>query len=159
MELILLSIVVSVAIIVMTYTQQKKGSAAIEELTSNNHFQVYNYAKKHLLFIVAFGIVAVIASYFAFQDGENLGIALGIILVTTIIGEPVINYKNMRFYYNETSCILEGKHIRYRSIKEFRPKAFNILKQQEVITMSGEKFRVNKDVAEIIKTEMSKKKK
>jgi len=158
-QVILLSVVVSIAILVMAYIQQRKNSAAIDEITSNNNFQVYDYAKKRFIIVIAFGILAIVASFFAFEEGKELGVALSIVLITSVIGEPIINYKNLRFYYNETSCILEGKHVRYRSIKEFRPKAFNILKQQEVITLSGEKFRVEKSVADIIKDEMSKKKK
>ena len=159
MELMLLSIVVSIAILAMAYTQQSKKKVLIEEIISNNTFQVYDYARGHVIGIVIFGVIAAIASYFAFQDGDEIGVALAIVLLSTVVGEPIINYQNMRFYYNDTSCILDGKLVRYRSIKEFRPKAFNVFKQQEVVTMSGEKHRVEKKVADLIKELMNKDKK
>ena len=158
MELLLLSIVVSFAVLAMSYTQQKKNKIKIEEIINNNTFQVYDYAKKRLIAIVIFGILSAVAAYFAFKDGDNIGIAMAIILLSTVVGEPIINYQNMRLYYNDTSCVLDGKLIRYRSIKEFRPKAFNIFKHQDVVTMTGEKYRVEKNVADLIKEMMSKKK-
>ena len=137
--------------------QQRKKKVVIAELVANNYFQEYNYAKKMLWFFITFAVLGVIMAFISFTGSKETDIAISIILLFVVFGEPIILYPDMRFYYNDTSCILEDKLIRYKSIKEIRPRPMYpaFLKQMEVVTMNDEKIRTRKDITEII--EMKKK--
>jgi len=155
-SIILLSLVASVATLIFMYMQRRKKKAVIMELLANNYFQEYNYAKKLLAILIVFAVLGVIMGVLAFMEGEDTGIALSIILIFMVFGEPIIMYPDMRFYYNDTSCILEDKLIRYKSIKEIRPRPLYpaFLKQMEVVTINNDKIRTRKDITEIIETKM-----
>jgi hypothetical protein len=154
--IILLSLVASVATLVFTYVQHRKKKAVIMELLANNYFQEYNYAKKMLLFFVSFAVLGVIMAILSFTENKETDIAISIILLFVVFGEPLIVYPDLRFYYNDTSCILEDKLIRYKSIKEIRPRPLYpaFLKQMEVVTINNDKIRTRKDITEIIETKM-----
>ena len=152
MNIILLSFIASIATTIFMVVQRRKKKAVITELVANNFFQEYNYAKKLLWFFISFAVMGSIMAYLSFLEGKDTGIAVSIILLFVVFGEPIIMYPDLRFYYNDTSCILEDKLIRYKSIKEIRRKPMSpaFLKQMEVITINNDKIKTRKDITEII---------
>ena len=156
MYIILLSLVASVATIIFLFVQRRKKKAVITELIANNSFQEYNYAKKMLWFFISFAILGVVLSILSFMEGKEEGIAISIVLLFVVLGEPILMYPDLRFYYNDTSCIIEDKLVRYKSIKEIRPRPLfpAFLKQVIIITINNDRLRTRRDIADIIETKM-----
>ena len=154
-NLILLSFIASAALTVFTFMQERKKTTTLNELKANNNFQEYKYANTYFVLLGILAILSLVMIYFSISSGEETSIALSIILITVVIVEPLIIYRNLKFFYNDTSCIIEDKLVRYKSIKEFRPAlSLPLFKKLELVTLNNEKFKVDKKIADLIETKM-----
>ena len=119
------------------YQRFKEAKTNIKDALSKNEYNNTFYGKGLLVLIVSLIVFAISSIIFSINTNGYPTIALGVVLVFLGLGE-LLNFQNSHtIYYNDDAIIVNGKHIRYRSIKSLKTKGFR--KQSlDITTLKGD---------------------
>ena len=133
---------VGVAYLIYRYLTNKRANDRISLLSEGIKFECLNYSKAAVI-AVGFLMILPIGSFiYALTTKDNDLIAIFLAFVFLFLAEWVNLMLSLRFYYNDTSCIINNKIVQYKSIKTIIKRVGNPLGRYTLITYSGEKLSI-----------------
>lgn len=145
--LMLLVSVFSIGLQTKTYLNNRR---VCEEAFKHSSYDFIYQSRVYILFHLTLFIGSAIAFFYGFKTKDTTTIALGIISLGIGITEVLAVDTNVKFYYNDSGIITNGKVIKYRSIKEIKRKRLAIGKMYDLITLSNDNYRINRKAVDII---------
>ena len=126
--------------LVTLYFQYQRFTEAKTNIKKAFHKNVYEstfYGKGILVLMVSLIVFGLSSIIFSINTNDYTTISLGVVLVCLGLGE-LLNFQNSHtIYYNDDAIIVNGKYIRYRSIKSLKTRGFR--KQTlDITTLKGD---------------------
>ena len=121
------------------------------DLIKNNKFECLNYAKTSAIVLSLATILPLGCLIYSFSVKEEALIAASLACTIVSFAEVMNVLLMLKFYHNESSCIIKDKIIRYKSIKRIVRKPGNPFGRYVIYTFNGEQYDLLKEPAAIIK--------
>ena len=150
MVIILFSTALAFVFIYFNYVNWQKKMKQIEVVKqSHSDLQVFNYSKSFVIIHAIAAVLALVFGIVSFKDGE-INLAFGTALAGSFVGQIFSTLTNRQLYYNDKGFVMNGKFVRYKSIKEF-VQSKRLLTTVTIVTFNKESCRMPIQPAQLIK--------
>jgi len=122
------------------------------ELIETNKFQCLNYAKTSAIVLSLATILPLGCLIYSFYVKEEALIAASLACTIVSFAEVMNVFLMFKFYYNESSCLIKDKVIRYKSIKRIVRKPGIPFGRYVIYTFNNEQYDLSKEPATIVKS-------
>ena len=153
----LLCIIVGVAYLASRIYKETKNKAKLKE----HDLSKYECSTFYIPVIIALLIMIAMSVYvmiWGLNNNSEVHSSMGVIMILMGIAEIYYAYNEMRLYYNDKFCLLNGKRISYSHIKRVSPKSILFITKGEVELYSGETINVYKKALDIIRDKLENRK-
>ncbi len=107
------------------------------------------------IFLAVMGAVTIYLNY-TFSPTEQINTAMGIVIVFAAIGSYFSMSTQNRFYYNDAGIIVEGKYIRYKSVKKVDAKRSLGKKNYTLHTFQNEEILISAKTSQFLEERLKK---
>lgn len=155
MNVTILCAIVGVAYLASRIYKEKKNQDKLKEYDLTK-YQCAKFSTGVIIALAVMIVLSVIVFIWGIQNKSEVHSSIGIIMFIMGFAEIYYAYMEMRLYYNDKFCILNGKRISYNHIKAVTPKSILFIAKGMVELYSGEKINVYKKALDIIREYIKK---
>ncbi|MCI6272153.1 MAG: hypothetical protein MR601_04295 [Erysipelotrichaceae bacterium] len=156
MLLVIATIVLAGFVLYMKIKEYKELKNIYSEILENKKFEKLDLQKNSYiiaLILIIFGIISIV---FGIILKEVSTATMGLLIILLILSEVMTSkFKNV-YYYNDSNFVVNGKILRYKSIKKIDIGKFPF-RQSNITTLSNENYVVAKKFALFLKDKINKK--
>lgn len=156
MLLVIATIVLASFVLYMKIKEYKELKNIYSEILENKKFEKLDLQKNSYiiaLILIIFGIISIV---FGIILKEVSTATMGLLIILLILSEVMTSkFKNV-YYYNDSNFVVNGKILRYKSIKKIDIGKFPF-RQSNITTLSNENYVVAKKFALFLKDKINKK--
>lgn len=156
MLLVIATIVLAGFVLYMKIKEYKELKNIYSEILENKKFEKLDLQKNSYiiaLILIMFGIISIV---FGIILKEVSTATMGLLIILLILSEVMTSkFKNV-YYYNDSNFVVNGKILRYKSIKKIDIGKFPF-RQSNITTLSNENYVVAKKFALFLKDKINKK--
>lgn len=132
---------------VKEYRESKETLATALNDRKYEHYPFFKFILVLYLIFVAIGIGSTIYGIYL---NDTTTASMGIVIALLFAGEALTAPYKYSLYYNDTSFVVKGKTVRYKSIKHFDKMKYIPYAFVKVVTTNGEKYPVSPKSYDII---------
>lgn len=156
MLLVIATIVLAGFVLYMKIKEYKELKNIYSEILENKKFEKLDLQKNSYiiaLILIMFGVISIV---FGIILKEVSTATMGLLIILLILSEVMTSkFKNV-YYYNDSNFVVNGKILRYKSIKKIDIGKFPF-RQSNITTLSNENYVVAKKFALFLKDKINKK--
>ena len=153
----LLCIIVGIAYLASRIYKETKNKAKLKELDLTK-YECSTFYMPVIIALLVMVVMSVYVTIWGLKNNSEVHSSMGVIMILMGIAEIYYAYCEMRLYYNDKFCILNGKRISYNHIKSVSPKSILFITKGQVELYSGETINVYKKSLDIIREKLESRK-
>ncbi len=156
MLLVIATIVLAGFVLYMKIKEYKELKNIYNEILENKKFEKLDLQKNSYiiaLILIIFGVISIVLGIILKEVSTA---TMGLLIILLILSEVMTSkFKNV-YYYNDSNFVVNGKILRYKSIKKIDIGKFPF-RQSNITTLSNENYVVAKKFALFLKDKINKK--
>lgn len=130
--------------------ESNKRKKELDKALLSQKCEVYQYSKWIPYAMFAIAIISAITAYIGYANHNDLDFSFGILLVFLSLTEGYCSIDFTKLYYNEHGVIIQGKYIRYKSMKSIKKKLPIPFSGWNLQTYQNEKNPIHYEVAKFL---------
>jgi len=146
----ILGAIVGLAYVAYRFHVNGKEKKKLEELRLGNKFDCLDHSKSLSMIILVTILLPVVSIYYFYINYDESMIAFMIATALVFFAEFLNSRQMLKFYYNDTCCIIGDKIVQYKSIKSVFRRVSIPPSRYLILTYNGEQLNVFKQPANII---------
>ena len=136
MIMIILTVGMGIFVLYFQINRFLESKKTIKINLEKSKYEIHTYGKLMFLLYLLFFVIAVSCIFYASFIKDDTSLGLGIMLTTLIAGE-LLNFKySHTIYYNDDAIIVNGEHVRYRTIKTLKKRGL-AKRTLDITTLKG----------------------
>ena len=149
--------IAGIGVLIYRLNINRKRKNKIQELSLGRDFSSLDYSRNVAVFIGLCTLLPIGFLIYTISKQEELLIAFSLAFTFMFIAELLSALQVMRFYYDDTCCIIGDKLLKYKSIKAVYQRKSNPFRPFLILTFNGEQYSIAKGPCQLIleKTKLS----
>lgn len=150
MFIVIFATVIGSVMLGVKFKEFRESKEVLASALSNNKYEHFAFYKFILVLYIIFVLIGIASAVLGFYMNDINTAAMGIVIALLFAGEALTAPYKYSLYYNDTSFVVKGKTVRYKSIKQFDKMKYIPFAFVKVVTTNGEKYPVSPKSFEII---------
>ncbi len=150
MILSIVVVLIGAYVLYFKFKEYKSLSETYSELLSNKKYEMFNDKKQVYILYSLLSFFGAISVALGYQTNELSTALMGGLVILMSISEFITAKFKHVYYYNDTNFIIEGKTIRYKSIKNINQGKKFPFSSASITTLSNESYSVSKKFAKFL---------